>query len=107
MDMRDGACELCSLHATQRERHHLVPRAILKRRRRRRKQDPRDAHTPCAWLCHTCHRMLHYFLDNGTLDDAYDSIAKLRQHPELTRYLAWRKAHPNSTRAPRTARKNP
>ena len=102
--MQDGSCELCGLPSPRLERHHLVPRAILKRRRKRRKQDPRDAEVPCAWLCHTCHRMLHTYLDNGSLDNAYDSIAKLRQHPDLSRYLAWRKAHPNNARAPRSAR---
>ena len=105
--MRSGTCEVCKVDVSALERHHLVPRAVLKRRRKRRKRDVRDEVVPCAWLCHTCHRMLHNYLDNGTLDHAYDSIAKLKQHPELAHYLAWRKAHPTSARPPRTAKRNP
>jgi 5-methylcytosine-specific restriction enzyme A len=99
--MASGACHLCGVEVEKLERHHLVPRVVIRRRRRRGQADERDAAMPCAMICHTCHRMLHAHLDNGTLDRSYDSLEKLREHPEIVRYLDWRKAHPKNGFIPR------
>jgi hypothetical protein len=46
-------------------------------------------------ICKECHDMIHASLTNKELAKKYDSVEALRTHPVLSRWLAWRKKHPN------------
>lgn len=58
-------------------RHHLRPRA--------------HGGTETVLLCSGCHRQVHALFENRTLAEELDSLEKLRQDPQIRRYLSWAK----------------
>jgi hypothetical protein len=87
--LSDQACELCGRHAPTTE-HHLIPRS-------RRRQNA-DAFGPTARVCHDCHRTIHATFDNRHLARELNTIPRLREAPELARYLAWIRNRPGTQR---------
>ncbi len=80
--MRDadeqGPCPLCGramVAGPSVNRHHWVPRS-----RGGRVAEP--IHT-------ICHRKIHALFDERTLAASYDTADKLRDHPEVARFLIW------------------
>jgi 5-methylcytosine-specific restriction enzyme A len=79
-----GECELCRRAPIRTTRHHLVPLS----------EGGRNG--PLADLCAGCHRMLHVLYTNEELREM-NSVARLRQQPEVRRYLKWVKRQPPET----------
>lgn len=75
--------------------HHLVPR--LKGGR----------HGPTVLLHHLCHREIHATLSEAELARDYRTVAALRGHPRLARFIAWVAKRPPgfSSRVPGTRRR--
>jgi len=71
------ACELCLRESVRYTVHHLVPRS------RGGKFGPK------AKLCPTCHRQLHAQFSESTLAREFDSIDRIKAHPEMAEYLNW------------------
>lgn len=81
-------CELCDRPVAELTLHHLVPR----QKTRRKNQDP----SPTIAICSACHRQIHTLFDNTRLANELNSLEKLRQDPQLQRFLLWlRKQDPN------------
>jgi len=79
-------CSLCE---------RLVPRALITLHHLKPKQRGGKAEhrTP---LCKPCHKQLHATYSNKELDKELDSLASLRQAPELQPFLCWiRKQKPD------------
>ncbi len=72
-------CPLCEreIPPALESRHHLVPK--LKG----------GAHGPVAILHRICHTKIHTSLSEAEIAQHYDTIAKLREHPEIRRFIAW------------------
>ncbi len=92
--MSETACALCRRPlGVRRERHHLVPRSLGGRE--------------VVTVHPIRHRTIHATLDEKALRDAYPTMAALRDHPEIRRFLKWIAGKPpdfhKSTR--RTARR--
>jgi 5-methylcytosine-specific restriction enzyme A len=51
--------------------------------------------TATVELCLTCHSTLHRFFTNRTLAREFNTIAALRQVPEVERYVAWVRKQPD------------
>lgn len=69
-------CALCGRSlGDRREKHHLVPRSQGGR-------ETVDLHP-------ICHRKIHATLTERELRDRFDTIARLRGHPDIARFLAW------------------
>jgi hypothetical protein len=70
-------CALCEREVSRLTLHHLVPRE-------------KDGHGgPRAEVCSACHRQVHALYDNGRLARELASVERLRDQPEMQRFLAW------------------
>lgn len=56
-------------------------------------------------LCGQCHSMVHATYTNATLAALYPTVAKLREAPELVKYLKWVRKQPPSRRKRNRSRK--
>ncbi|BAY19974.1 hypothetical protein NIES21_58440 (plasmid) [Anabaenopsis circularis NIES-21] len=74
-------CELCQREIEHLTIHHLVPRQNTKRK----KQDP----GPTANICSACHRQIHALFDNKVLARELNTLEKLRNEPQMQKFLAW------------------
>ena len=81
-------CSLCERTFERRRltRHHCLPRS--------RGGSVEDI----ALLCRMCHGMVHATYTNRTLEALYPTIAKLREAPELEKFLRWVKKQPATRR---------
>jgi 5-methylcytosine-specific restriction endonuclease McrA len=96
--MRDEAqqpCSLCGRPFTRKEltRHHCLPRE--------KGGDVDDIEL----LCKQCHGMVHATYTNRTLAAMYPTIDKLREAPELAKFLQWVRKQPPSRRKANRSRK--
>jgi hypothetical protein len=63
------------------DEHHLVPRTYKGRE--------------TVTLHRVCHAKIHAVLSEKELRDHYHTVARLREHPEIAKFLGWvRKKHP-------------
>jgi hypothetical protein len=70
-------CELCEREVENLTLHHLVPRQ-------------KKGHAgPKAEICAACHRQIHTLFDNARLARELNSLERLRDEPDMQRFLAW------------------
>ncbi|MCW5850583.1 MAG: HNH endonuclease [Anaerolineae bacterium] len=81
---KHGRCELCDREPIRITRHHLVPVS----------QGGRGG--PLADLCAACHRQIHVLFTTAELLELR-SVARLRDHPAVQKYLAWVRRQPPET----------
>lgn len=79
-----GACELCGRAPIRVTRHHLVPLS------------EGGKGGPLARLCPACHRQIHVLFSNAELL-GLASVERLRDHPEVQKYLRWVRRQPPET----------
>jgi len=93
-------CELCGrpVGRDRLTRHHLLPRAQVRRMRRRkmarrelRSRDPGRT----VDLCRPCPSNVHASLSNGDLGRGYDSLEALSTHPDARRFTDWVRSKPH------------
>lgn len=75
------SCELCERELDNLTLHHLIPR-----QQTRRKQ---VAPGPTIQICSACHRQIHSLFSNAQLAHDLNTAAKLKQNPEMRRFLHW------------------
>lgn len=78
-----GDCPLCGrklVAGSSVNRHHLVPRS-------------RHGKVTVA-LHRICHAAIHAALSEKELERQYDSVERLRDHPQLRRFIAWVRGKP-------------
>lgn len=101
---RPAACELCGRAVAQLTRHHLIPRSRHGNRRNKRDFDRTEVQRRIAWLCRPCHDHVHAVLDEKTLERAFNTLERLRNHPDVARFVAWIASRPADFRPPRGRR---
>jgi len=52
-----------------------------------------------AGICRSCHSQIHLVLSEKDLEREFNTIEKLRGHPEIARFAVWIRAKPNGFRA--------
>lgn len=81
-------CKLCERHFYSNEgrfpvsgptKHHLIP----KQKYRGRVKDAKY-----ELICETCHKQINKMFTNNELK-ALNTIAKLKKHPKMQKYLKW------------------
>jgi hypothetical protein len=84
----DLICNLCDrpFRRPALTKHHCLPRA-----KGGTKED-------VELLCPQCHGMVHATFTNATLAALYPTVAKLREAPELEKFLRWVQKQPPSRR---------
>jgi hypothetical protein len=83
-------CALCGREVEQTSRHHIIPKS--------------EGGTETVDLCSACHRTLHAFFENKTLAGWYSNLDRIRDAPEIRRYLKWIQKQPDRRIPIRTAR---
>jgi hypothetical protein len=82
-----SVCALC-----QREeiltRHHLIPRTRHHNQRNKR-EFARELVRQTLGLCRGCHSQVHALLTEKELEREWNTIEKLREHPEVKKFAAW------------------
>ncbi|GGD19998.1 HNH endonuclease [Sinisalibacter lacisalsi] len=76
----DPICPLCGRPiplGVPQSRHHLVPRL----------KGGKSGET--VLLHHICHKEIHASLSEADLAQSYNTIAALRTHPRLARFIRW------------------
>ena len=76
--MELGDCPLCGrrlIAGSSVNQHHLVPRS-------------RKGRETIA-LHRICHAAIHSALSEKDLERRYNTIERLREHPQLNRFIAW------------------
>jgi len=84
-----GKCETCGCEA-ELTKHHLVPQARVKNGYKDLKDDPANV----IMICRPCHDAIHAAYDETTLRNLYSTKEKLLAAPAVTKFIAWRKKHP-------------
>jgi hypothetical protein len=81
-------CALCArpFDPKRLTKHHCVPR--------QKGGDQDDV----ALICSQCHGMVHATFTNATLAALYPTIDKLREAPELEKFLKWVRKQPPTRR---------
>jgi hypothetical protein len=77
-------CQLCEREVDRVTVHHLIPK------------EEKGKHGPRAELCSACHRQIHVLYDNTRLARELHCLERLRDEPEMRRFLSWvRKQRPD------------
>jgi hypothetical protein len=85
-------CELCGLDGLRLTDHHLIPRA---RHNKKVRRDHGEERNKTADTCRPCHDQLHKLFTEKELERQYNTIEKLKAHPDVQNWIAWRRKHPN------------
>ena len=93
-----GVCELCEMDGMWLTDHHLVPRA---RHNRKVKRDLGEERHKTADTCRPCHKQLHLLFTEKELEREYNTIEKLKAHPEVRKWIEWKRKRPNLGRDPK------
>lgn len=93
-------CELCGRPVVCLTRHHLIPRTRHHNRRNKREFDRSEVHTRVAWLCRPCHDHIHAAFSEKTLERDYNTLERLRNDPEVARFVDWIARKPGDFRPP-------
>ena len=99
--MACGPCQLCGLD-TPLTRHHLVPQSRHGKTRWNRQRYSREElkHDLILMLCSACHRQVHATLSEKELERDYPTPERLREHPDVARFVAWIRTKPPGFRPP-------
>lgn len=81
-------CQLCEREMKRLTLHHLVPRQTVKPK----KADP----GPTVNICSACHHQIHALFSNIELAQSLNSLEKIKNEPQIQKFLAWiKKQNPN------------
>lgn len=81
-------CELCERQMDKLTVHHLIPRQKTKRK----KVEPGLTIN----ICSACHKQIHTLFDNTRLAVDLNSIQRLKNEPQMHKFLSWvKKQDPN------------
>lgn len=93
---RSGVCALCGRAETL-TRHHLIPRTRHHNKRNKREFD-RDTVRETVGLCQPCHSQLHALFTEKELEREWNTLDRLRAHPDVTAFVAWVAGKPRGFR---------
>ena len=85
-----NACELCLRSDVPLTEHHLIPRAVHRKKAFRRKYDIEDMRTRKLMVCRKCHRGIHRLIpDERILARSFNTKEALLAHAGIRRHIAW------------------
>lgn len=83
-------CELCEtdpIHSF----HHFIPRTVHRNKWFKKRFSKSEMRTGGMQLCQQCHEMLHQLISEKELGRHFNTRDKLLEHPQVARYLRWKK----------------
>ncbi|HKG25021.1 MAG TPA: hypothetical protein VKB09_05190 [Thermomicrobiales bacterium] len=93
-----GVCALCG-REERLTRHHLIPRTRHHNKRNQREFD-RAVVRETVGLCRPCHSQVHALFSEKELEREWNSIEKIREHPDVVRFVTWIAGKPRGFRVP-------
>lgn len=90
-------CALCAREELL-TRHHLIPRTRHSNKRNKR-EFARATVRAVIGLCRSCHSQIHQLLTEKELERDFNTVEKLRAHPEIAKFTAWIGGKPSGFRA--------
>ena len=92
-----GCCALCE-REERLTRHHPIPRARHHNKRNKR-EFPRQRVRQVVGVCCPCHSQIHQLLSEKQLEREFNTVEKLRDHPEIAKFARWIRRKPAGFRA--------
>ena len=92
-----GRCAICRREETL-TRHHLIPRTRHHNKRNKRDFD-RASVKQVVGICRSCHSQIHAVLSEKELEREFNTLEKLRAHPEVGKFARWIAKKPSGFRA--------
>ena len=93
----EGKCAICDREETL-TRHHLIPRTRHHNKRNKREFE-RAVVRRVIGLCRPCHAQVHVLLSVKELERAYNTMAKLKEHPGVAKFAEWIATKPRGFKA--------
>ena len=90
------ACAICERVETL-TKHHLIPRTRHPNKKNKRDFDRRTVKQTVG-ICRMCHSQIHLLLTEKQLEREWNSVEKLRTHPELMKFAQWIAGKPRGFR---------
>jgi hypothetical protein len=85
----EAGCALCGRAGLPLTAHHLIPRALHRRKWVRRRFGSEEPKRRVVDLCRPCHRHIHATLTEAELARSYNTVPDLLAHPEIRRFVDW------------------
>ncbi|MFL6583053.1 MAG: hypothetical protein ACJ8KU_00890 [Chthoniobacterales bacterium] len=92
-----GTCAICGREETL-TRHHLIPRTRHHNKRNKREFD-RATVKQVVGMCRPCHSQIHALFTEKELEREFNTVERLRMHPELTKFARWIAKKPRGFKA--------
>lgn len=92
-----GACDLCG-RDEELTRHHLIPRTRHRNKRTKREFEREEVRATVG-LCRPCHAQLHKLFTEKELEREWNSLERLRAHPDVEKFVRWVAPKPSGFRA--------
>ena len=84
------ACELCGRRDVPLTEHHLIPRAVHRKKAFRKRFDVDDMRTRKLMVCRKCHKGIHRLIpDERDLAREYNTREALLAHDGIQRHVEW------------------
>ncbi|MEL6349954.1 MAG: hypothetical protein AAFV53_43025 [Myxococcota bacterium] len=87
-EVQPQGCELCG-RKRRLTFHHLIPVKLHANRWFRKRFSRDEMKHRGAMLCRDCHNAVHRFIDHKSLGREWNTVERLKTHPELSRFIDW------------------
>jgi 5-methylcytosine-specific restriction endonuclease McrA len=88
-------CELCNRTTQKLTEHHLIPRTLHGNKKAEREFGKEEMKTRLAMLCRPCHSQIHDIFTEKELGWTYNTVEKLKAHPEVVKWIEWVSKRPH------------
>jgi 5-methylcytosine-specific restriction endonuclease McrA len=87
-------CELCGRTTQPLTGHHLIPRTLHGNKKVKEAFD-RAILKKTAAVCRPCHDQMHALFTEKELGWQYNTVEKLKAHPEVRKWIEWVSKRPH------------
>jgi len=81
-------CVLCKRDVSKISEHHLIPKSKSKNKKVR-KMFSKEHIKKKIGICNLCHNNIHMVLTEKELAFEYNTLEKLREHPDMAKFIKW------------------
>jgi len=92
-------CELCGRVGVL-TKHHLIPQCRHNNKKNKKIFDRKEVKHRTAMLCQSCHSKIHATFSNKILEQQYNTLESLKQHPSIQKFIKWINEQPEGRNLP-------
>lgn len=90
-------CQLCNRDLSKVTDHHLIPRT-RHTNKKTQKNFTREQMSETIQICRPCHSNIHANITEKDLENIFNTLEKLLEHPEVSKFSNWIKNKPDGFR---------